>query len=192
MGRFGLLIPLGESAVPTLKAHCSDATKAKFRALAKSNGLTESTLLRRMAVTIIAKQEDPGAVPPASEMRGGQGGKGSRVMLRLRPAEIQAIRALAEPEGYSAQAWIVRQLRYRLEGAVPFAKEELAAQHDAIRELSAVGRNLNTITHRLLRSGQFETGLLDLQTLAKFVERLRREMTATTTRASHRAHRADG
>ena len=178
--------------MPTLKAHCSDATKAKFRALAKSHDLTESTLLRRMAVTIIAKQGDANAVPPASEMRGGKGGRGSRVMLRLRPSEVQAIRALAEPQGYSAQAWIVRQLRHRLEGAVPFAKEELSAQHDAVRELSAVGRNLNTITHRLLRSGQFEAGLLDLQALAKSVERLRREMTATTTRASHRGHRADG
>ncbi|MDE2467108.1 MAG: hypothetical protein KGO02_25860 [Alphaproteobacteria bacterium] len=110
-------------------------------------------------------------------------------MLRLRSSEAQAIRALAEPEGHSAQAWIVRQLRYRLEGAVPFAKEELAAQHGAIRELAAVGRNLNTLTHRLLRSGQFAEGMLDLQALAQAVERLRREMMATTTRASHRAHR---
>ena len=178
--------------MPTLKAHCSDATKARFHALAEREGLTESTLLRRMAVTVIAKQGDARAAPPANEMRGGQGGQGSRVMLRLRPNEMRAIRALAEPEGYSAQAWIVRQLRHRLEGAVPFAKEELAAQHDAIRELSAVGRNLNTLTHRLLRSGQFAEGLLDLQALAKSVERLRREMMATTTRASHRAHRADG
>ncbi|MGH8182602.1 MAG: hypothetical protein ACREPH_02965 [Rhodanobacteraceae bacterium] len=61
-------------------------------------------------------------------------------MLQLRPSEVQAIRALVEPEGYSAQAWIVRQLRYRLGDAVPFAKDELSAQHDAIRELSAVGR----------------------------------------------------
>lgn len=114
MARFGLLIPLGEAAMPTLKAHCSDATKASFRALAKSNGLTESTLLRRMAVTIIARQDDVHSAPPAAEMRGGKGGMGSRVMLRLRPVEIQAIRALAEPEGYSAQAWIVRQLRHRL------------------------------------------------------------------------------
>lgn len=88
-------------------------------------------------------------------------------MLRLRPAEIRDIRALAEPEGYSAQAWIVRQLRYQLEGAVPFAKEELSAQHDAIRELAAVGRNLNTLTHRLLRSGQFAEGMLDLSLNAR-------------------------
>lgn len=189
MARFGRLIPLGEAAMPTLKAHCSEATKAQFRALAQSNGLTESTLLRRMAVTILARQRDASAVPPASEMRGGKDGRGSRVMLRLRMSEIQAIRALAEPEGYSAQAWIVRQLRHRVEGAVPFAKEELSAQHDAIRELSAVGRNLNTITHRLLRSDQFEAGLLDLQALARSVERLRREMISTTTRAAHRARR---
>lgn len=178
--------------MPTLKAHCSDATKARFQALAQREGLSESTLLRRMAVTVIARQAGATGSLPVSEMRGGQGGRGSRVMLRLRPSEVQAIRAQAEPEGYSAQAWIVRQLRYRLEGAVPFAKEELSAQHDAIRELAAVGRNLNTLTHRLLRSDQFAEGMLDLQALAKTVERLRREMTATTTRASHRAHRADG
>jgi len=177
--------------MPTLKAHCSAATKARFQALVRAEGLSESTLLRRMAVTVIAGQSGTLASLPASEMRGGQGGRGSRVMLRLRPTEIRAIRALAEPEGYSAQAWIVRQLRYRLEGAVPFAREELSAQHDALRELSAVGRNLNTLTHRLLRSGQFADGILDLQALAKSVERLRREMMATTTRASHRAHRAD-
>ncbi len=126
--------------MPTLKAHCSAATKARFHALAKAEGMSESTLLRRMAVTIISGQDGARTALPASEMRGDQGGRGSRVMLRLRPTEVQAIRALAEPEGYSAQAQIVRQLRYRLEGAVPFAKHELSAQHDAIRELSAVGR----------------------------------------------------
>ena len=174
--------------MPTLKAHCSDATKARFQALAQREGLSESTLLRRMAVTVIAGQAGGLGSLPTSEMRGGQGGRGSRLMLRLRASEAQAIRALAEPEGYSAQAWIVRQLRYRLEGAVPFAQDELSAQHEAIRELAAVGRNLNTLTHRLLRSGQFAEGMLDLQALAQAVERLRREMMATTTRASHRAH----
>ena len=174
--------------MPTLKAHCSEATKARFQALAQREGLSESTLLRRMAVTVIAGQAGALGSPPSREMRGGQGGKSSRLMLRLRPSEAQAIRALAEPEGYSAQAWIVRQLRYRLEGAVPFAQDELSAQHEAIRELAAVGRNLNTLTHRLLRSGQFAEGMLDLQALAQAVERLRREMMATTTRASHRAH----
>ena len=172
--------------MPTLKAHCSDATKARFHALAEREGLTESTLLRRMAVTVIASQDDARAAPPAREMRGGQGGQGSRVMLRLRPNEVQAIRALAGPEGYSAQAWIVRQLRQQLEGAIPFAKDELVELRDAIRELSAVGRNLNTLVHVLLRSDRLVGDLLDLPDVAKRVETLRRTVTATMIRATHR------
>ncbi|MGH8040444.1 MAG: hypothetical protein ACREPN_00170 [Rudaea sp.] len=178
--------------MPTLKTLCSDEAKTRFSALATREGLTESMLLRRMVATVIVKCGGPGAPLPRSDTRGGRRGYGGQIKLRLRPSEVHAIRALAEPEGCSAQAWIVRQLRHRLEGAVPFAKEELSAQHDAIRELSAVGRNLNTLAHRLLRSGEFEAGMLDLQALAKSVERLRRETMATTTRASHRAHRTDG
>ena len=175
-----------------LKTHCNEQVKARFRALASAEGLSEALLLRRMVATILASSAPSVASFARYDTQAGRGGLRGQIKLRLWANEIQAIRALAEPEGYSAQAWIVRQLRHRLDGAVPFSKEELSAQHDAVRELSAVGRNLNTITHRLLRSGQFEAGLLDLQALAKSVERLRREMTATTTRASHRAHRADG
>lgn len=192
MGHFGPPIPLDECIMPTLKTSCSVAIKVAFHALADREGLTESLLLRRMAVTILTQHENHCGVAPASEVRGGRGGKTGRVMLRLRPVEIQAIRELAEPEGHSAQAWIVRLLRYRLEGAIPFAQVESEALRAAIRELSAVGRNLNTITHRLLRSGQFEGGNLNLDALAKAVEQLRREMVATVTRATHRAHRSDG
>ncbi|MGH8183249.1 MAG: hypothetical protein ACREPH_06295, partial [Rhodanobacteraceae bacterium] len=106
--------------------------------------------------------------------------------LRLWANEIQAIRALAGPEGYSAQAWVVRQLRQRLEGAIPFAKEELVELRDAIRELSAVGRNLNTLVHVLLRSDRLVGDLLDLPDLAKKIETLRRTVTATMIRATHR------
>ncbi|MGH8115080.1 MAG: hypothetical protein ACREPS_08525, partial [Rhodanobacteraceae bacterium] len=126
-------------------------TKQQFRAVASSEGLTESILLRRMVATVIAHNLDAVCTLPKSDTHGGQGGHSGRIMLRLRPTEIQAIRALATPEGYSAQAWIVRKLRQRLENAVPFAKEELVELRDAIRELSAVGRNLNTLVHVLLR-----------------------------------------
>jgi hypothetical protein len=175
--------------MPVVKALCSAETKAQFRALAAAERLTESMLLRRMVATVVAQSGNTRHM--SAETRGGRGGQGSQIKLRLRPAEVQAIRALAEPEGYSAQAWIVRLLRYRLEGAIPFAREELEVQRAAIRELSAAGRNLNTITHWLLRSGQFESGNLKLDALAKAVEQLRREMVATLTRATHRAHRSD-
>ena len=176
--------------MPVVKALCSADIKARFRALAAAEGLTESMLLRRMVATVVVQPGNAHLV--SAEIHGGRGGQGGQIKLRLRPTEIRAVRALAEPEGYSAQAWIVRLLRYRLEGAIPFAREELEAQRIAIRELSAVGRNLNTITHRLLRSGQLEGGNLKLDALAKAVEQLRLEMVTTITRATHRAHRCDG
>ncbi|MEO6968220.1 MAG: hypothetical protein ABI132_07175 [Rhodanobacteraceae bacterium] len=107
----------------------------------------------------------------------------------MRSAEIQAIRALAEPEGYSAQAWIIRQLRHRLENAVPFAKEELNELREVLRELGALGRNLNKLLHILQRSDRFLEDVLDMKSLSAAVEPLRRAVTETMTRATHRGHR---
>lgn len=177
--------------MPTLKTTCSEATKARFHALAQAAGLSESMLLRRMTVAVIAQNRGDNRSISKEDARGGQGGRGGKIYLRLRPAEAEAIRALAEPEGYSAQAWIVRQLRHRLEDAVPFAKSELDALRDAIRELAAIGRNLNSLLHVLYRSDRFEESRLDLQTLHAGVDQLRRTVTTTMTRATHRGYRAE-
>lgn len=100
------------------------------------------------------------------------------------------IRALAEPEGYSAQAWFVRQLRHRLEGAIPFAKDELDELREGMRELGALGRNLNRMLHILLRTDRLE-GSLEMQVLSATIEQLRRTVTETFTRATHRGSHAE-
>lgn len=169
--------------MPTLQTRCSIQTKNRFHALASAEGLTESVLLRRMVTTVIAHHLDAVSALTRPDTHRGQGGQ---IRLRLWANEIKTIRALAEPEGYSAQAWIVRQLRQRIEGAVPFAKDELNALRDALRELGAVGRNLNTLVHILRRSDRLVGDLLDVPALADKVEQMRRALTATMTRASHR------
>lgn len=178
--------------MPTLQTRCSVQTKDRFRGLASSEGLTSSMLLRRMVAAVLMRRSANAGALPIGETRGGQGGKGDRVWLRLRPGEIEAIRALAEPEGYSAQAWIVRQLRHRLVGAVPFAREELNELRDAIRELGAVGRNLNTLLHVLHRSDRVLDDMLDLRALSERVEKLHKEVVATVARATHRGARGEG
>jgi len=169
-----------------LKTHCNEQVKARFRALASAEGLSEALLLRRMVATILASSAPSVASFARYDTQAGRGGLRGQIKLRLWANEIQAIRALAGPEGYSAQAWIVRQLRQRLEGAIPFAKDELVELRDAIRELSAVGRNLNTLVHVLLRSDRLVGDLVDLPDLAKKVETLRRTVTVTMIRATHR------
>lgn len=175
--------------MPTLQTRCKLEIKNRFRALASSHGLTESMLLRRMVSVVLAQSSSQTLSLSTTQTRGGRGGYGGQIKLRLRPSEVRAIRALAEPKGYSAQAWIVRQLRHRLEDAVPFAKDELNELRETLRELGALGRNLNKLLHILQRSDRFLEGQLDLQTLSVSVERLRRAVTETMTRATHRGHR---
>ena len=178
--------------MPILKTRCSPEMAARFHALAKNESLSVAMLLRRMVAVIVAQHDTDAPAAPKSDTHAGRGGHGSRIMLRLRPAEVEAIRALAEPEGYSASAWVVLQIRHQIVGAVPFATAELDALRDAMRELGAIGRNLNTLLHVLHRSGRFEQGRLDLKRLSDSVERLRSTITATMTRATHRGHRAEG
>ena len=178
-----------EEGPATLQTRCKPEIKQRFRALARQHGLTESMMLRRM-VSVVLAQSSKTTLPLATTgTRGGRGGYGGQIKLRLLQREVRAIRALAEPEGYSAQAWIVRQLRHRLEDAVPFAKDELNELREALRELGALGRNLNKLLHILQRSDRFLEGQLDLQSLGDNIERLRRAVTETMTRATHRGHR---
>lgn len=170
--------------MPLIAAQCSESTKARFRALAEREGLSESALLRKMVDQVLAGNERPSDLERFGGIRRGYTGQ---LRLRLRRKEVTAIRDLAKPAGQSAQGWVVAQLRHRLEGAVPFAKEELDAMHDAVREIGRVGRNLNTITRHLVRTGQFLAEELELGALSKAVERIRREMIATLIRATHRS-----
>lgn len=170
--------------MPLIAAQCSESTKLRFRALAERHGVSESALLRKMVEQVLAGNEKPSDLERFAGPRSGYTGQ---LRLRLRRKEVAAIRDLAKPAGQSAQGWVVAQLRHRLEGAVPFAKEELDAMRDAVREIGSVGRNLNTITRHLLRTNQFLAGQLELDTLSKAVERIRREMIATLARANHRS-----
>ena len=174
--------------MPLIAAQCSESTKSRFRALAERHGMTESALLRKVVEQVLVGNE---RASDLERFQGPRSGYTGQLRLRLRPKEVAAIRALAKPAGQSAQGWIVAQLRHRLEGAVPFAREELAAMHDAVREIGSVGRNLNSITRHLLRTGQFLAGQLEIGALSKAVERMRREMIATLTRANHRSGTSD-
>jgi len=174
----------------TLHTRCSEETKRRFQALAKSHGLSASLFLRKMIATVLASTEAGTSALPIAEIRGGRGGSGGQLRLRLQPDEVRAIRALAEPEGYSAQAWVVRQLRHRLKGAIPFAKEELDELREVMRELGALGRNLNRMLHILQRTDRLE-GSLEMQALSASIEQLHRVVTETFTRATHRGTHAE-
>ena len=174
--------------MPILKAICTSETKAAFRALAAEHGLTEAVLLRRLVQEILQKA----GRRSGSEPSGGNGGKGGQIHLRLYAHEVRRIREIAEPSGQSAPGWIVALIRQQIEHAVPFSKDELAELREVIRQIGPIGRNLNMITHRLLRSDQWSDAQGEFVHAAeRAVEKVHVAVRSLAQKASHRTGAGD-
>lgn len=151
-----------------LKASCAFETKTAFKAMASAYGVNETILLRQMVERVLRAN---GRVA-GCEACGDRGGRGGRLTVRLTGAEVAQVRAFAKPAGQSAPGWVVALVRQRLGHAVPFSGGELAELHDAIRELSAVGKNINMIAHRLMKTDRYAEAW-EPERLAQIVGRVR-------------------
>lgn len=174
--------------MPTLKTPCTAEMKTAFILLASEHGMTEAALLRQMVKRILqssGKRSGP-------ELSSGRGGKGGQLRLRLRDREVKCVRKLAEASGQSAQGWVVALIRQQIEHAVPFSKDELAELREAIRAIGPIGRNLNMITHRLLRSDQWSDAQVEfVQAAERAVDKVHRAVRNLAQKASHRTGAPD-
>ena len=169
--------------MPQLKTPCTAATKVGFQAMAARLGMTEAALLRQMVMRVLQDAGESSGPEPG----GDQGRTGGQIRLRLHDHEVRRILELAKPAGQSAQGWIIALVRERIEDAVPFTKEDLAELREAIREIGPVGRNLNTITHRLLRSDQWSDSQIEfVQAAAEATEKVYQAVRNLGERAKRR------
>lgn len=133
-------------------AHLSTwiATEAKqrFASAAARQGLSDSALLKRLVEQMLAAGGDDATVL-ASEPAGG---RGKRVTVRLVPEDRALLRERATARGVATATYISLLVRAHLRHVAPLPDRELAALRAAVNELSAIGRNLNTMT-RLLHQG---------------------------------------
>lgn len=170
-------------AMSTLKTLCTEEMKTAFVRLADEHGMTEAALLRQMVKRVLessGKRLGPG-------LSSGRGGHGGQLRLRLRTHEVKRVRELAEASGQSAQGWIVALIRQQIEHAVPFSKDELAELREAIRAVGPIGRNLNMITYRLLRSDQWSDAQGEfIQAAECAVDKVHRAVRNLAQKASHR------
>jgi hypothetical protein len=174
--------------MPTLKTPCTAGMKTAFVLLASEHGMTEAALLRQMVKRVIESSGKRSGLG----LSAGRGGRGGQLRLRLWNHEVRRIRELAEASGQSAQGWVVALIRQQLEHAVPFSKDELAELREAIRAIGPIGRNLNMITHRLLRSDQWSDAQGEfVQAAERAVEKIHRAVRNMAQKASHRTGAAD-
>jgi len=159
------------AATELIAARVTSETKARFRALAERQQLTESVLLKRMidltiqSVSVIEGE----ALRPTN-----QAAVGGRVCIRLRSEDQLLLRERASARQMAAATYVSVLVRAHLRALPPLPKDELIALKRSVAELGAIGRNLNQIARAANGGGRVAgPSSEDLRAMLKVCERLR-------------------
>src|ERR1700722_14741048 len=132
----------------------SSETKARLRALAEKELLSESAMLRRLVEMVLLKA---GLAPIIAETpTGARARRGARLMIRLRPDDQILLRERAAARGMPPATYVSVLTRAHLRSLAPLPQEDLLALKRTLAELGSIGRNLNQIA-RAANQGQLVT-----------------------------------
>lgn len=160
------------TAARFIVARVSSETKARLRALAERQQLSESALLRRLVDLVLLKAgispiitETPTRARPL---------RTARLMIRLRTDDQILLGERAAARGMAPATYVSVLMRAHLRSLAPLPKEELLALKRTIGELGSIGRNLNQIAHAA-NQGQLVTspGRNDLEAMLRVCVALR-------------------
>ena len=154
-----------------LSTWVSAETKQRFVSAAVRQGLSESALLKRLIEQMLSAGAGAGdgtAFPAPGAVRD------ARVSIRLVADDQALLRERATARTMPAATYVSSLVRAHLRQLAPLPDRELAALRQAVNELAAVGRNLNTMA-RLLEQGDREPGpgLQDTKIMLRICEALR-------------------
>ena len=126
-------------------ARVSSETKARLRALAERQYLSESALVRRLVELVLLKA---GLSPIITETpMGARRRRTARLMIRLCADDQILLGDRAAARGMAPATYVSVLTRAHLRLHAPLPKEELLALKRTIGELGSIGRNLNQIAH---------------------------------------------
>lgn len=124
--------------------------KAALHAAAQRQQLTESALLKRILELMLqtAPLPDADVESPAHPTRR------ARLYVRLTADDWAALRERAATRNMAPATYAANVLRTHLRGRAQLLHTELALVKDSVRELRAIGVNLNQIAQSANRDGQ--------------------------------------
>lgn len=128
-----------------LSTWISVAAKQRFAAAAARQSLSESALLKRLVEQMLASAGiDDVAEPIASADP-----RDARVTIRLVPEDRALLRERAAARTMPAATYVSVLVRAHLRRVAPLPDRELSGLQASVRELGAIGRNLNTMARLL-------------------------------------------
>ena len=160
-----------------IKTRVTPETKARFRALADEQRLTESILLKRLIDLAFAGEKRP---LPEEQRPAHRETRDARLYVRLRRDDQMLLRERASARHMPAATYVSVLVRAHLRTLKPLPKEELLALKRTVAELGAIGRNLNQIARAANQSGRVNgPSNQDLHALLKVCQALRDNVKAT-------------
>ncbi|WP_187671867.1 plasmid mobilization relaxosome protein MobC [Zestomonas carbonaria] len=145
----------------TLITRIGRSEKSQFERTAKSQNLTPSELLRRLVLAEIGKNEALKAAEPVPERIGTE-----RLTIALAEFLMDSVKLRAEAKGMATSRWISALVQSHVSNAPVATEKEVLMLRAMVRELSAIGRNINQIA-RHLNSTQNYNKHVDLDALSK-------------------------
>lgn len=163
--------------------------KAALHAAAQRQQLTESALLKRILELMLqaAPVPDAGGESPAHAARR------ARLYLRLTADDWASLRERAAMRNMAPATYAANVLRTHLRGRAQLLHTELALVKDSVRELRAIGVNLNQIAQIANRDGRISgPAREDLTAFLKICTGLRDHIAALVRANAKSWGRADG
>lgn len=141
---------LGMAADVVIHCRVNVAMKAALRAAAQRQQLTESALLKRILEVMLQTAPVPEAdvAPPAHPARR------ARLYVRLTADDWASLRERAATRNMASATYAANVLRTHLRGRAQLLHTERALVKDSVRELRAIGANLNQIAQVANRDGR--------------------------------------
>jgi hypothetical protein len=162
-------------------------TKAKFRALAEQQRMTESALLKQLIELTVQRVNHADAdvlKSPARRLRA------ARLYVRLHPEDQLLLTERAAARQMPAATYVSVLVRVHLRDLAPLSKAELMVLKRSVAELSAIGRNLNQLARLAHHPADSSApGREHLRMMIKVCEAMR-DHTKDLIKASSRAWRA--
>jgi hypothetical protein len=121
------------SPLPSITIRLSAEEKEWFATLARSRGVSESTL----ALSTIRSIEDSGCLDPYAT--GSRAPATDRITIRLRPGDGQAIARRAADRGMKPSGYLAALVRAHVAANPPLSSGELKALKQSVAVLAALG-----------------------------------------------------
>ena len=153
-----------------LSTWVSNEAKQRFATAAARQSLSESALLKRLVEQMLASAEIDDVAEPVAPLDP----RDVRLTVRLVPEDRALLRERAAARTMPAATYVSVLVRSHLRRVAPLPDRELSSLQASVRELAAIGRNLNTMARLLQQDArQAVPGRQEVLAMLRVCEALR-------------------